>query len=355
MLWRNQLEPGALIGHFGMHPPQGFSLLQGLPVPAFMAPFDLLTTADDALKAKVSGLPLFDRWSRWLRVNTGFVGSTVTEYSPLPLAETSPQALASAVRQGLGQRFTLAIVKDIPHQSPLLSDTDNTYAQALVEACEEQGFVMVEGQALAFVRIDFDHLDVYLSRLSASRRQNLRRKLRSCASMQVRRIPTGEAFADDAVVDAYYMLYEAVYAQSEVHFDRLTRSFFAAVLRDGASQGIVFEYRRLDTQELLGWNLCYIHDGRLVDKYIGMAYPAAREANLYFVSWVENLQYAIKNGLTHYVAGWTDPEVKRSLGAQFTFTRHAVYVRQPVLRALARRFVGRFESDRQWRDGAQVA
>lgn len=354
MLWRNQLEPDALVRHFGAHPPQGFSLLQGLPVPAFMAPFDLLTTADEALKTKVSGLPLYERWSRWLSVKTGFVGSTVTEYSPLPLAGPSPQALAEAVRQGLGQRFALAIVKDIPHQSPLLSDADNHYAQALVEAGEAQGFVTVEGQALAFVRIDFDHLDVYLSRLSASRRQNLRRKLRSRSSMQVRHLPTGPAFADEALVDTYYALYESVYAQSEVHFDRLTRSFLAALLRDETSRGMVFEYRRQDTQALLGWNLCYIHDGRLVDKYIGLAYPAARETNLYFVSWMENLQYAIQNGLTHYVAGWTDPEVKRSLGAQFTFTRHLVYVRQPVLRALARRFVGRFESDRQWRDGAGV-
>jgi hypothetical protein len=61
-----------------------------------------------------------------------------------------------------------------------------------------------------------------------------------------------------------------------------------------------------------------------------------------------NLEYAMERGLRHYVAGWTDPEVKAQLGASFTPTRHAVYVRNPLLRALARRFSGHFEMDKQW-------
>lgn len=355
MAWRNQLEPARLVAHFVRHPPQDFSLLQGLPAPAFRADFDLLTTADDALKARLRGLPGFGRWSRWLRIQTAFIGTTVTEYAPLPLRDVSPQSLAQAVREGPGRQFRLSIIKDIPQQSPLLDDVDNAYAQALADACETQGFVMVEGQALAYVPIDFASLDDYLGRLSSGRRRDLRRKLRSRAGLDVRCVHTGVAFADDARVDAYVRLYQAVYAQSEVHFDCLSRDFLAALLRDGDSRGVVFEYRRAGSDELLGWNLCYVHDGRLVDKYIGLDYPAARDMNLYFVSWMENLQYALAHGLTHYVAGWTDPEVKRSLGAQFTFTRHAVYVRQPLLRALARRFSSRFESDGQWRERVQPA
>lgn len=352
--WRNRLEPGSLVAHAGAHPPEGFAWLEGLPVPVFSAPFDLLTTADDEFKARLRGWPLFGRWSRWLRVRTAFVGTTVTEYAPLPQA-MAPEAFAEAVRTGPGRGFTLAIVKDIPQDSPLLGDADNAHAEALAQACAQQGFVLVEGQALAYVPIDFGSLDEYLARLSSSRRSNLRRKLRSRAQLRIERVPTGAAYADDARVDACYALYEGVHAQSEVHFDRLTRGFFAALLRDGSSGGIVFEYRHAATGELLGWNLCYEHGGRLVDKYIGLSYPAARDVNLYFVSWMVNLEYALERGLSDYIAGWTDPEVKRSLGARFTWTRHAVYVRNPLLRALARRFAGHFESDRRWQDGAEGA
>ena len=154
----------------------------------------------------------------------------------------------------------------------------------------------------------------------------------------MRRVPTGEAYADDARVDAYYALYEQVYAQSEIHFDRLTRPYFAALLRDGGSGGIVFEYRHAETGQMLGWNLCFDDGERLTDKYIGLSYPASREMNLYFVSWMVNLEYALERGLRHYIAGWTDPGVKALLGARFTATRHVVYVRNPLLRAVARRF-----------------
>ena len=346
----NQLEPEGLLAQFAAHPPEGFALLRDWPAPAFTAPFDLLTTADDALKARLLSLPGGAWLSRRLCLSTDFVGTTVSEYAVLPMGH-SPAQQAMALRVCAGQRM-LTIVKDLPQDSPLLPEADNAHAKALAQALADAGFILVEGQALAYVPIDFSSIDEYLSRLSKSRRQNLRRKLRSRAQMHVARIPTGQAFASDAQVDAYYALFEAVYAQSEIHFDKLTRGFFAALLRDAGNGGIVFEYRALREDggpgALLGWNLCFEHGGKLIDKYIGLSYPAAREANLYFVSWMVNLEYAIERGLTHYVAGWTDPEVKAQLGARFTFTQHAVFIRNPLLRALGRRFAGHFESDRQW-------
>ena len=349
-LFRNQLEPSALVRQFAVHPPEGFVVLGDWPAPAFTAPFDLLTTADDALKAKLQKLP-GGRWlSQRLRLTTDFVGTTISEYALLPQAP-SAERFAAQLRERAGARM-LTIVKDLPQHSPLLSPDDNVFAESLAKQLAQAGFVLVEGQALAYVPINFADLDEYLSRLSKSRRSNLKRKLKSRAQLDIQRIPTGAAFADDARINAYYALFEGVYAQSEIHFDKLTRGFFATVLRDASNGGIVFEYRDAETQALLGWNLCFEQDGKLIDKYIGLAYPQAREANLYFVSWMVNLEYAIERGLTHYVAGWTDPEVKAQLGAQFTFTQHAVFIRNPLLRALGRHFAGHFESDRQWSEQA---
>jgi len=347
----NALEPASLVRRFLDFPPEGFAVGEVAGAPCFVAPFDLLTTADDDLKWRAARLPGFAVWSRWLRIRTAFVGTTVTEYAPVPGA-VAPSLLVDALCAGPCRRWRLTIVKDLPQRSPLLSDDDNAAADALATALAAAGFIAVEGQALAYVPIDFADADAYLARLSASRRKNLKRKLRSRADLAIARVPTGAAFADDARVDAYYALYEGVFAQSEIHFDKLGRDFFAAVLRDAGSGGIVFEYRRAADGLLLGWNLCFEHGGKLVDKYIGLAYPAAREANLYFVSWMVNLEYALERGLTHYVAGWTDPQVKAQLGASFTFTRHLVHVRNPLLRAAARHFSGHFESDRAWSEQA---
>jgi hypothetical protein len=166
-------------------------------------------------------------------------------------------------------------------------------------------------------------------------------------------VPTGDArFRDEATLAAFHALFDNVYAQSTIHFDRPTAAFFRALLQDAASGGVVFVYRHEGA--MIGWNLCYEHGGKLIDKYVGFAYPQAREHNLYFVSWMHNLDHARQRGLTHYVAGWTDPEVKAFLGARMTFTRHAVYARNPLLRVLLRRLGGHFESDRQWRAGMEA-
>ncbi|MDR1075506.1 MAG: GNAT family N-acetyltransferase [Xanthomonadaceae bacterium] len=352
----NQLEPAALVGQFGLHPPEGFAFVQvGPGLPAFDADFGLLTTAEPAFRKRVESWPLHRFWQRWLRLRTRFVGSTVSEYAWLP-GEGSLSALAAQLRRESASR-TLLIVKDIPQQSPLLDDVDNRRSAEFLRACADQGFILVEGQALAWLPIDFASIDEYLSRFSRSRRRDIRRKLRSRADLEVEVLETGEAFAEPGRAEDFYALYLSVYAQSEIHFDLLSLEFFRGILRDAGSGGRVFVYRAQG--RMIGWNLCYIHGDKLVDKFIGLEYPAARDHNLYAVSWIENLEYARRHGLGHYVAGWTDPEVKAQLGARFTFTRHAVYPRNGLLRWMLRRISRYFESDRSWRethrDGADAA
>jgi predicted N-acyltransferase len=344
-----QLEPDFLLQAFHDHPPAGFTVersLQGMP--CFVAPFDLLTTADDALRRRIAHLPLYRWWGRWLQWRTRFAGSTVTEYAPLP-SHTTPEALARGLKDAYGNECRLLIVKDIAQDSPLLDADANRYARQFAEACEAQGFVLLEGQALAWVPIDFETDAEYLGRLSPGRRKNIRRKLRSMADLEIERVSTGDArFHEDATLQAFQALFDHVYEQSDIHFDRLTPAYFRKLFQTPG--GVVFVYRHAG--QMIGWNLCYEHAGMLLDKYVGFAYPQAREHNLYFVSWMHNLGYAKRRGLTHYVAGWTDPQVKSFLGARMTFTRHAVYARNPLLRALLRKLGGHFEGDRLWQESA---
>jgi predicted N-acyltransferase len=340
----NQLEPDILLEHFERHPPQGFSPFRAADgVPLFITDFDVLTTADESLRAWVARLPMQWFIKRLLTFRTCFVGTTVSEYA-LFNRQSDPGTVAGDWVHRHGRRCPLLVVKDLAIDSPLTSAAERAWTRRFMDAAMDRGYLIIEGQALAYVPIDFRSIDEYLGRLSHSRRKNLRRKLKSRDRLQLEALPTGDAFAGDATVDAYYDLFENVYAQSDVQFDRLSRDFFAATLREPG--GVVFTYRH--EGQLIGWNLCYEHGGKLVDKYVGFAYPAAREHDLYFVSWFVNLEYALARGLSHYVAGWTDPAVKASLGARFHFTRHAVYIRNPWLRAVAGRFTRHFEADAQW-------
>lgn len=340
----NQIEPQRLIEAFRAYPPEGFTTETGADgTMAFVARFDLLTTLDPSVRDRLLRVPLLGRWLSALRVRTAFVGTTVTEYAPI-YPGVAPAVRAAGWRDGLGRRFALCVVKDLPQASPLLQAHENFLADELTDACRAAGFIMLKGQSLAYVPIDFASIDDYLARLSSGRRKDLRRKLRSRDLLDVSQWRTGDPRYDaDELINDYFALYNQTYAQSEIHFDRLTKAFLAAVLRDPEGGGVCFEYR--DKGELLGFNLCFEHQGMLIDKYIGLRYPAARCFNLYFVSWFVNVEYALQRHLNVMVAGWTDPQVKQALGASFTYTRHAVYIRHSVLRKLGRWCACWFDGD----------
>jgi hypothetical protein len=346
-------EPAALVEHFLRHPPQGFAPFTcATGMPGFWTIFDLLTTADEQTLNLLGKIPGHRHLRRWLQWRTCFIGSTVSEYCPLPDADAAE--LVQDIFRAWAGKTALLLVKDLPCNAPFLSEHGNRLADQLVAACEGNGFFLVAGQALAWVPIDFADEDAYLARLSPSRRRDIRRKLRSRGSLHIDLIATGDPrLAQPALAAELYAQYLEVYTQSDIHFDRLSAGFFTAILNDATLDGRLFLYYHND--QLIGHNLCFIHDGMLVDKYVGFRYPMARECNLYFVSWMENLAFARRQGLRCYIAGWTDPAVKAALGARFTPTRHAVYVRTPLLRALLRRIAGRFEPDRQWFDGANAS
>lgn len=345
--FHNLLEPDSLVTNFQHCPPDGFTTgMVAHGVPVFQTDFDLLTTADAPIRARVMALPLYRYWRGLLQPRTCFVGTTVTEYAIFPEGVVAGQLVAD-LKSAQASEYPFLILKDVPQASPLLDAASNAYAEEVVAASLQAGFVSLQGQALAYVPIDFDSMDQYLSRLSASRRKDLRRKLRSAAALQIETVATGSAFfADEQVLQQFYALYLNVYQQSEVHFDLLSPDFFKQMLQSPDDGGVVFVYRH--EGQLIGYNICYVKEGRLIDKYIGLAYPQARTLNLYFVSWFQNLEYALAQGLKYYVAGWTDPQIKADLGACFTFTRHLVHIRNPLLRAVLRRFIGLFESDRAW-------
>lgn len=342
----NLIEPPSLLSQFLAHPPLGFTIRQidGM-TPAFATEFDLTTTMETAQRRWLAGLPLWRHWHRLLRPNTLFIGSTVTEYATLP-AQLAPDRLVAELLRA-AQGFAFLIIKDIPGDPVLVGDAAMAYNRELLGACRQAGFLLVAGQALAHVPIDFDSTASFLARLSHSRRKDIKRKLRSLDDLAIQAVPTGDAmFHGEALLAELYRLYGNVYAQSEIHFDLLSADFFRSVLQDAAGGGVVFLYRAAGM--LIGYNLCFESNGMLIDKYVGFDYPQARDFNLYVVSWFQNLEYALARGLRAYVAGWTDPEIKHQLGAHFTFTQHAVYIRNPLLRGLLRPLRRHFEADSRW-------
>ena len=340
----NLLEPPAFAALFHEHPPEGFTSAMGeTGLSLFFADFYLLTTLDASVRSRLAKLPFSTMLARNLKFSTCFVGSTVTEYVPLPNGALPGDMLDDLLQRRNGKQ-SLTIIKDLPSSSPLLPDDDNAYSRELARVAVERGFIEVEGQALAYLPLDFGNLEGYFSMLSPGRRKDLRRKMKTRKALDVEILHIGDArFSGKTFQGELYAMYLEVYAQSQMHFDLLSPAFFAALLCSREVEGVVVCYRHGGT--LVGYNICLVHNGFFIDTYIGFRYPLARELNLYFVSWLVNLEIAMQWGCSTYVAGWTDPEVKAALGARFTFTRHLVWVRNPTLRRILYPLRHFFESD----------
>ena len=344
-LYRNLIEPDSYPQFFFDYPPADFTAQFGASrLSLFKTRFDLLTTLEPNLRKRLKKTPLFKYWVRLLKLSACFAGTTITEYAPLPV-NLSPEQLLEELLCQAGTS-SLAIVKDLPLTSPFLSPQDNEYAQKLVITGLARGFYELSGQALAYVPVDFASTDEYLSRLSHARRKDLRRKLKTVAGISIEVLDLGDAFfAKQAILNEFYDMYLEVFRQSEIHFDLLSFDFFQALLSGGLARGLVVIYRY--GKRIVCYNICLTHRDLLIDKYIGFRYPLARQLNLYFVSWFYNIELALNRGLKFYVAGWTDPEVKAALGAHFTFTRHLVWIKNPLLRSLMFPLRRQFEADKK--------
>lgn len=348
MFEHNALEPAALMDVAYAHPPMNFTPWRNdLGVPGFSTSFNLLTTAP-ALRKQILRWPGARFIERLLTWKTAFIGSPMSELARVPQG-VSTHSLASSFVNQQARRHRLAIIKDLPVDCSFLPEEDNRWSACLLKACQKAGYILLDGMALAYVPIDFASEEDYLQRLSKARRKNLKRKLKVREQLEITQRTAGEAyFQDPRVLDEYYAMYLSVYQRSDTQFDCLTRPFFEALLTRAVPGSVIVEYRYQGV--LAAFNLCFMHNGNFIDKYVAFKYPLARDLNLYFVSWMVNLELARLAGCRYYLAGPALPELKASLGAQFARTRHAVYTRHGWLRCILRRCTDVFDTDKKWRD-----
>ena len=348
--FRNQLEPSGLLQQFQPSSRRLCLCLKEWPAPAFTAPFDLLTTAEDApqgassVAARQSG-----RWlSSRLRLKTDFIGSTVMSMRPCPRAWMLKPRWQRQLRAVAG-RTMLTIVKDLPQASPLLSASDNDLPKPCLRHFGRKGFWRSKARHWPMYLWLCQHGRVSGRPVQEPPQQPQAQAQEPRASPSSVSLPA-QLFAADAQVDAYYALFDAVYAQSDIHFDKLTRGFLPTycAMRTTAASCSSTGIGKSDA--LLGWNLCFEHDGRLDRQIHRSVLPAAREANLYFVSWMVNPRVRTGAGPVPLCGGLDRPGSQGPARRQLHHDAASGLHPQSRAARLWATFSGLFESDRQWAD-----
>jgi hypothetical protein len=183
-------------------------------------------------------------------------------------------------------------------------------------------YVKIASLPMAVLEINATDIDGYLARLSPSTRKDIRRKLKAA-----RGAVTIERRSDISdIAGIIEELYESTRQSSAVSYDafeELPQGYFRTV-SERLKDGVIFILYWVNG-ELAAFNMLLLEPGRVIDKFLGMRYPLARDHNLYAVSWMENVRYCLETGRRQLQTGQTAYAAKLRYGSHLVPS--ALYVK----------------------------
>lgn len=254
------------------------------------------------------------------------------------------RVLDALEQEAARSRVGLTVVKDV-------HDTDLPELEPVLRT---RGYTRMSSLPVAVLHLPYATLDDYLNSLSAATRKDMRRKLRAADDVEI------EIRTDVTdIQDELYALYEETRQMSPSDygdFERLPRGYFHHVVSALSPNAFCVLYRVGGT--LAAFNLLMVEHDRVIDKFLGMRYPLARDHNLYFVSWMQNVRYCIANGKTRLQTGQGTFANKLRLGSTLEPMHNYFRHRSPVVNGalkIASKFLGFEELDPSLREARKKA
>lgn len=216
-----------------------------------------------------------------------------------------------------------------------LKDMSEADHAPIAAGLREAGFNRINSLPLAILDLP-ETEDDYIRSLSPMTRKDLRRKLRGSSAIRIECVRSIEGLEEQLQA-----LYDETRAASGLDYgdlEALPPGYFGAVVKKLDGRACVYLY--WIGAELIGFNLLLLQDGKAIDKFIGRRHPQARQHNLYFVSWMENVRFCLKHGYRRLQSGQTAYAVKVRLGSRLEpsiiFFRHRNFCLNLILRFASR-------------------
>lgn len=276
--------------------------------PYFITDYRLDTTVQGLLKKGFNTISGY--FPNLLTVKLLCVGSPITDSCKIGISTDYPfdgdmLIALNAALKNIADREKISVIA--------YKDVIENQAQLFKAPLRALGFSQIDNMPVASNLIQYANLEAYLNSLSYTMRKNLRRKLKSL--LQVRIEEFNGAPPD---MSAIYALYLQTYEKSELKFEKLTLAFFESIagLMPNNTRFVLYYAEN----QLIAFN-CLLHrDGVLLDKYIGMHPVLAQKYNIYFLSWLHNIEMCIRDGFHTFQSGQAAYETKLKLGASLTPT-----------------------------------
>jgi predicted N-acyltransferase len=205
----------------------------------------------------------------------------------------------------------------------------------LLDSLKNKGFSKVDSFPSVKIELKFKSLEDYFKSLSYSTRKDLRRKIKKAYGRANIEVKTVDDVSE--IIEDIYRLYLNTYRAGKVKFEFLTKEFFINVSKDLRPHTQYFLY--YVNGKLSAFNLCFVYNDLLIDKFIGFDYDNAHQYSLYFVSWCFNIEWCLKNSIRFYQVGQTDYFPKIKLGGSliplYAYVKHNNFLLNFVIKLLA--------------------
>jgi hypothetical protein len=276
-------------------------------------------------------------WPRFMRARTLMIGCSAGE-GHLDAADMPHPALVDALADALPQ-----LARELDCVMVVLKEFPARYRTAL--AClSDARFTRIPSMPMTKLALPYKNFDDYVrSKLSATTRATLRRKLRVCARAEP---PVTLEVTHDArrIADEIHPLYLNVFARSPLQFEKLTKEFLAEIGARMPDKTRFFVWRQ--NGRAVAFALCLVDGRDIYYEYVGFDYAVALKLHLYYRVFKDIIAWAIANGYREFNSGSLnyDPKwhLRQSLAPIDLYVRHI----SPPINAVFRRLLPLLEPTR---------
>ena len=195
-----------------------------------------------------------------------------------------------------------------------------------------RGYSRLDSFPSLYLELDFNSVDDYMRKhLSRVTRKSFRRKLKKAAAA-IPRIELEVHNDCSQTIDEIYPLYLNVAERSDLAFELFTKEYFLEASRRTPDSVYYFIWRQ--NGKAVAFNFSTVWKDTIYDNEIGLDYGVAKELSLYYLTFHDILEWALRNGLRFYKTGPFGYEAKLHLGLRPE--RHDLYVRHrsPLVNSL---------------------
>lgn len=216
-----------------------------------------------------------------------------------------------------------------------LKDVRDADAVALHPSLTKMGFSRMASLPLAVLELPYRSEAEYLATFSPRFRSELRRKMRRASNVTVELRDSIDDIADE--IEELFQATRKNRRADYGSFDDVGPEFFPKLLDglEGKAQVMLCRY----AGELVSFNMFLVEPNRVLAKFIGMRYPAARDLNLYYYNWLMMVRYCIEHEIPLLQTGQTTYEIKTRLGSKlkrsWIYFRHRGQISNQIFRLAA--------------------